>query len=118
MAFNFTFRKVFLYIFATIGLVMSIIGGVQLIDLGLKSYVFTKADNYCYDNYPAMVKDPNQPNLTQEEIDTQNRVNKERCEEQRVADKQRQASNAIAMLIVGLPLYIYNWRVIKRDKEI
>lgn len=44
-------RKIYLYLFALIGLVLITIGSVQLINLGLKVYVFTKADNYY--NYPA-----------------------------------------------------------------
>ncbi len=115
MALNLTLRKTFLYIFASVGLVLSIIGTVSLINLGLKSYVFTKADNYCF-NYsaPLVDKEGNSTDRSQAQID-QDRKN---CEEQRTSSKQSQASNAIAMLLVGLPLYGYHWYTIRKDKEI
>lgn len=116
MALNLTLRKSFLYIFATAGLVLSIIGGISLIDLGLKTYVFTKADNYCY-NYASPVqldKDGKSVELT----DKQKEEQKQQCEEQRAAQKQSQASNAIAMLIVGLPLYAYHWMTIRKDNQV
>lgn len=115
MALNLTLRKTFLYIFASVGLVLSIIGTVSLINLGLKSYVFTKADNYCF-NYatPVLDKDGSSVARTQAQIDQ----DKKNCEEQQTANRQSQASNAIAMLIVGIPLYAYHWMVIRRDKEI
>src|SRR5687767_9272067 len=112
MALNLTLRKTFLYIFASVGLVLSIIGLVSLLNLGLRSYVFTKADYPCYRPYPAelsMAKDPNAPELTPAEKDKLNAEAQKQCEEQRVSEKQRSASFAIAMLIVGIPLYTYHW---------
>lgn len=116
MALNLTLRKSFLYIFATVGLVLSIIGAVSLINLGIKSYILTKADNYCY-NYATPVqidKDGKSTELTQAQKDEQNK----QCEEQRTAQKQSQAANAIAMLIVGLPLYGYHWMTIKKENQV
>lgn len=116
MALNLTLRKSFLYIFATVGLILMIIAGVSLIDLGLKSYVFTKADNYCYNTYPVAAPDKsgNMVEPTQEQKDAQLK----QCEEQRTANKQSQASNAIAMLIVGAPLYFYFWMTIRKENQV
>jgi hypothetical protein len=33
------------------------------------------------------------------------------------AQKQRDASISLAMILVGLPLYLYHWGVIKKDKK-
>ncbi len=115
MALNLTLRKSYLYIFATLGLVLSIIGAVSLINLGLKTYVFTKADNYCYNYaYPVTDKDGTVTEPTQEQRDQE----KKNCEEQRAASKQSQAANAVAMLLVGLPLYAYHWMVIKKENQV
>ena len=116
MAFNLTLRKSFLYIFATVGLVLCIIAGVSLINLALKTYVLKKADNYCYDysRVPTVDKDGNTTEPTQEQKDEQKRI----CEEQRASQKQSQAANAIAMLIVGLPLYGYHWYRIRSENQI
>ena len=39
-------RKIYLYLFALIGLVLIVIGCVRLVGLALKTYIFTKADVY------------------------------------------------------------------------
>ena len=39
-------RKIYLYTFSLVGLVLVVIGGVRLVGLGLKAFVFTKADVY------------------------------------------------------------------------
>jgi len=31
--------------------------------------------------------------------------------------RQRDAANSLAMLIIGLPLYLYHWRMASRRKE-
>lgn len=115
MAFNLTLRKSFLYIFATVGLVLSIIGAVSLLNLGLKTYILTKADNYCYSYAgPVVDKDGVTREPSQEETDRQTK----QCEEQRTSQKQSQAANAIAMLLVGLPLYGYHWYRIRAENQV
>ncbi len=114
MTLNLTLRKTFLYIFASVGLVITIIGSVSLINLGLKTYVFTKADRYCYDYASVPKEGTSGSTATQEEID---RARKS-CEENQTAQRQSQASNAIAMLIVGAPLYLWSWTVIKKENQV
>ena len=36
--------------------------------------------------------------------------------EQTKSQRESTAANALAMIIVGIPLYLYHWRVIKKDK--
>ncbi|MBX4187383.1 MAG: hypothetical protein KW802_03995 [Candidatus Doudnabacteria bacterium] len=116
MALNLTLRKSFLYIFATVGLVLCIIAGVSFINLGLKTYVLKKADNYCY-NYASPMsidKDGKEVQRTQAQLDQ----DKKNCEEQRSSQRQSQAANAIAMLLVGIPLYTYHWYRIRSENQI
>lgn len=105
-------KKIYVYIFATVGLVLLIIGSVQLINLGLKAYVFTKAD--VQHMYPAVAK-PTTINDTSTplEPDPQEIANYQRNELE--SSRQRQAANALAMLIVGLPLFIFHFRMIRKD---
>ena len=115
MALNLTLRKVYLYLFAIIGLILLIIGTVSLIDLGLKTYVFTKADNYCFAQVsPVPDKNGSMIEPTQAQQDAQNK----QCEEQRTANKQSQASIALAQIIIGLPLYLYHWMVIRKENQV
>ena len=107
-------RNIYLYLFALIGLIISTIGAVQLVNLGLRTYVFTGADTYY--TYPAAKPAPTSGTTTalqepsQIEIDAFNR-------NQQTANRQRDAAQAFAMLFIGIPLYVYHWRVIKKEKE-
>lgn len=104
-------KKIYIYLFSAIGLVIVIIGSVQLINLGLKAWIFTKADIYY--NYPMPVSAPEkggqvigQPD--QKAVDEYQRNNL-------VSQRQRDAANAIAMIIVGAPLFIYHWRLARKE---
>ena len=105
---KFNIRLLYLYLFSFIGLLISIIGSVQLVDLAIKVYVFKGADEYEY-SYPTKVDTlGKEVKLTEEEKVEQKRVQQRETTRQR----QRQASTALAMLIVGIPLYKYHWRLI------
>lgn len=48
-------RTIYLYLFALLGLVLLTIGGVRFVDMGLKAFVFTKAEEevrLIYDQVP------------------------------------------------------------------
>jgi len=100
-------KRIYVYLFSAVGLVLVVIGSVQLINLALKSWVFTKADVYY--NYPA-------PKVVAERPDQQvEEPNPKAVEEFQKNDlasrRQRQAASAIAMIIVGAPLFLYHWRI-------
>ena len=104
-------KKVYIYAAAGIGLVLIIIGSVQLIDLGLRAWVFTKADVY-YD-YPAPVSSPEKTDQTVQAPDPIAVATFQKND--LVSRRERQASSAIAMIIVGIPLFLYHWRFAKKD---
>jgi len=134
-------RTIYLYLFALVGLALVVSGAYRLVDLGLKSWIFTKADaeRSSYIAKPiSLGYDPEFASMTSikncSEKCELNQVQiaaidewmedydawKERTEQDeeidyRTQQRQRQASNAIAMLIVGLPLYLFHWGVIKKD---
>lgn len=111
-------RKIYLYVFSFIGLLLIVIGLVRLVDLGLKVYIFKKADVFIYYPQPARIeKDGTTQEMTPEEEEKfraeQEKVQKEQAESQR----QREASNSLAMIIIGAPLFFYHWRIISRERE-
>lgn len=110
-------RKIYLYLFSFVGLVLITIGCVRLVNLALKAWVFTKADQYFEYPAPRLVK----PVPDGEKVAEYAEPSKEEIEEynrnQRAAQRQRDAAESIAMILVGAPLYLYHWRVIERDKE-
>lgn len=114
-------RKVYLYTFALVGLVLIVIGAVRLIGLALKAYIFTKADIYYQYPVARPIKAPPPGAVNAGEKTEFQEPSKEEVEEydrnQRSSQRQREAAEALAMIIVGAPLYWYHWRVIKKDKE-
>ncbi len=108
---KFSIRLLYLYLFAFIGLLIAVVGSVQLVDLGIKVYFFKGADRY---DIPMVSKfDPNgkETLLTEKEKEDQRKVQETETQRQR----QRQASTALAMLFVGIPLYEYHWSLIKKE---
>ena len=108
---KFSIRLLYLYLFSFIGLIIAVIGTIQIVDLGMKVYIFKDADKY---DYPMTTKfDPSgkEVTLTDQEIKDQ----KVQQDKETTRNRQRQASTALAMLLVGIPLYKYHWNTIKRE---
>lgn len=113
-------RTIYLYLFSLVGLVIVVIGLVNLVDLGLKAFVFTNADQpISYPAYPVKVASPDaQGNaMTPAEEEKYNADQAAAQEKQRQSDRERTASNAIAMIIIGAPLFLYHWRIIQKDRK-
>lgn len=137
-------RTIYLYLFALLGLVLLTIGTVRFLDMGLKAFVFTKADDEEFINYsmppykPEFVdrnkiviekavlsKEAVSVKLTSDEVLSLNSllVDWKDYEERRskvnvkVSRRQRDASINLALMVVGLPLYLYHWFTIKKDTK-
>lgn len=130
-------RTIYLYIFTLLGLVFLTFGGVRFLDMGLKAFVFTKAEEeqrLIHKQPPMLISIPG------EEIQEDIEEGKEICfSEQEKKDVERwladykfwqqgmakidyvdskrhkDASFNLAMMLVGLPLYLYHWQIIKRE---
>lgn len=128
-------RIVYLYLMTTIGLVVLIIGFVSLINLGLKALIFTKAESDYYESIKPSplylereVEQVNTIKSCEDLSDTDKQVienwlsdyQKWKDQEQTIdykrARRERDAAQALAMILVGFPVYLYHWGVIKRDK--
>lgn len=116
---NINIRRVYLYLTSLIGLILMLIGSVQLINLGLKAWVFTKADdNYygpCYEKYPMPMDRSAVPATTTAELSKAD-CDKER-DEQRTARRQSDAARSIAFIIVGAPVWLYHWGKVKDERD-
>ncbi len=131
-------RTIYLYTFSLVGLVLVIIGGVRFIDMGLKAFVFTKADEEqrSFSKQPPFAPVPleklepaSQPGQTATLTLTENEkeqvrqwltANKNWEEQQSQIDpvtsqRHRDASFNLAMILIGLPLFLYHWGVIKKE---
>lgn len=104
---KFSLRLLYLYLFSFVGLLITIIGSIQIIDLGLKTYVF-KVSEYSY--YPEPVKMEGVETPTAEDM-------KRRNDEEAANQRKRQISNSLAMILVGAPVYLYHWKTIKKEAK-
>lgn len=100
-------RLIYLYLFSFVGLLTVVIGSVRLVDLGLKVFVFPEADRYEFTS----PKIPGEPNpINEEEM-------KQQAARDQTRNRQRDLSNSIAMIAVGLPLYLYHWKTIQKENK-
>lgn len=107
-------KKLYLYVASLIGLILIIVGAVRLVDLGLKTWVFTKADESIYNvcERPRVVQPEGEKAvkpLSEEEC-------AERNAQEQTSRRQRDAANSIAFLLVGAPVWYYHWNRVKEDK--
>ncbi|MBI5077553.1 hypothetical protein HZB94_04200 [Candidatus Falkowbacteria bacterium] len=134
---NGVIRTIYLYLFTLLGLVLITIGSVRFIDMALKAWVFKLAEeeerlNYNIPPYPAefvskmnveQLNPKKSVQLTQEEIDQLKYLisDYKNWKEQRdkvdpvLSHRHQNASINLALMLVGLPLYLYHWRVIKKE---
>lgn len=128
-------RTIYLYLLAMIGIVLIVIGGVRFLDMGLKAFVFRQAEEeerlmsrqppmpYILERVDRLGTGPGTEDLTPEETAAvrqwleEYRQWKERSEavDPIVARRQRTASTSLALILVGLPLYLYHWGIIRRE---
>jgi hypothetical protein len=131
-------RTIYLYLFTIVGLALLVVGCVRFMDMGLKAFVFKQADaperimqkfscQNAFYAYPSSVEklEANQTS-TVFTADEQASIktfleNYKKCQEEGsninylTSQRQKDASNSLAMIIVGLPLYLYHWRVIGKE---
>lgn len=107
-------KKIYLYLVSVITLVITVWGGITLVNMALKTWVFTKADRDYY-SYP----------LCPPVVEGESRVPVERCNEEeqrqraenaRSAQRQRDAAQAIAMIIIAGPVWYLHWTIARKEK--
>ncbi len=105
---KFSLRLLYLYLFSFVGLLITVIGSIQIVDLTLKTYVF-KVSEYSY--YPESVPvEGGKPMMSAEE-------SRKRNEEEQANQHKRQLSNSLAMIAIGAPLYLYHWKTIRQESK-
>ncbi len=98
-------RLLYLYLFSFVGLLIVVIGSIQMVNLALKYTIFKDVDTYEVYMAPKIAGEVAEP------IEVQ----KERQARDVTRQRQREFINAFSMLVVGTPLYLYHWRMIKKE---
>lgn len=104
---KFNIRLLYLYLFSFVGLLITVIGSIQLIDLGLKTYVF-KVSEYSF--YPESVTVDGKPTISVKEMEKRNKIEQSN-------QRKRQLSTSLSMILIGVPLYFYHWKTIKKEAK-
>ncbi len=104
-------RLLYLYLFSFVGLLILVIGTIRLVDLGMKVVIFKDADVYEY-SYPTTIVEGANGEIVKKEAEAA----REMAMKETKRSRQREASSALAMILVGAPLYLYHWRVIGKEK--
>jgi hypothetical protein len=135
-------RTVYLYLFSLVGLALLIIGAVGILDMSLRAFIFTQADRQerifnkqlpspflefnkiaNVDEKGQLAKKEGEITLTKGEkkiidswIEDYKKWQKEREEFDPVAARrEREAATDLSLILIGLPLYLYHWRLIKKE---
>jgi|AP95_1055475.scaffolds.fasta_scaffold149845_2 hypothetical protein len=125
-------RAIYLYLLSLVGIILVLIGGSGFVSMGLKTFIFTQAD----DEQRMFREMPPRPYGVSpaERIEGESRAlfrdsaTKKQWEEDYeawrerrksidpvAARRHREAASNLSFILVGLPLYLYHWRLIRRD---
>lgn len=127
-------RTIYLYLFSLVGLVLLTIGTVSMLDLAMRTYIFKQADmeqklwnapqarGAPYPSKEVEVLQDDQ-NLTASEReallvwlkDYQDWKTETENIDPIIAHRQQEASHNLAFILVGLPLFLFHWRIIRRE---
>ena len=112
-------KKVYLYLVSLVSLVILIIAAIMLINMALKTWVFPKADENDYYYAPLMTdctSYSDEMKKTAPECQPDYAAKEEEREKtRRAAQKQRDAAQALAMIIVATPVFLYHWNIARRE---
>ena len=79
-----------------------------MVDLGLKVFIFPDSDKY---EYSVPIPEGGEKSQIDEKL---MRANAERDQKR---NRERDLSNSLAMIAVGLPLYLYHWKTIQKENK-
>lgn len=110
-------KSLYFYMVSFVALMMVIFSVANMINIALKTWVFTKADMDYYELscqmlYPTDVKAP-----SPDECEKQKEENRKQQENMKVAQKQRDLVRDISMILVGIPLFAIHWRIVRKKDE-
>jgi hypothetical protein len=106
-------KKAYLYLVSVISLIIAVIGAIILINMALKTWVFPKADQTYY-SYPCPMSPEGKATTTCDQAMIEQQ--KKQDAENRAAQKQRDAAQALAMIIVATPVWYFHWRMARKEQ--
>lgn len=99
-------RLLYLYLFSAVGLIIIVFGSIQMVNLGLKAFVFKDAD--VYEIYPGPKGEAEVISIEEQKARQDREVSRQR---------QRELTGAVSAIAIGLPLYLYHWNTIQKENK-
>lgn len=124
-------RTIYLYVASLVSLIFLAVGTGTILNTVLKAYVFPKAEKggflRCNQQPPVYALDKNaltEVATTDQKMKLDNLLKdyeqwkKDNAEGECYSqERQNNVVNALTMMIIALPIYLFHWRLIKKDKE-
>lgn len=104
-------KKAYLYLVSLISIVIIVIGAIMLLNIALKAYIFTKADDVRYTYCTTMVNTVDGKPVEQPLECT----DKQYANDKRSAQRQSDAAQALAMILVAAPVFYYHWKLARKE---
>jgi hypothetical protein len=110
-------KKAYLYLVSVISLVIAVVGAIMILNIALKTWIFTKADtlDYYYGTC-ASSKAPTLEGRMMECTPEEESKYEQEARDRRSSQKQRDAAQALAMIIVASPVWMYHWKMARREQ--
>lgn len=112
-------KTLYLYLVSFVALMMLVFSTADMINIVLRTFIFTKADQNIY-YYPEVACVPpttasGTPSMTKDYCPDPEEQRK-RDEMSRASQRQRDLVRDISFIVVALPLFAYHWRIIRRKE--
>lgn len=105
-------KKVYLYLVSLISLVILVIATIMLINLAIRTWVFPNADMNYFGYCTSVVEStPEGKTVSQPRECTDEQY----ARDMRNAQKQQDAAQALAMIIVAAPVFYYHWKLARKE---
>ncbi len=115
-------RFIYLYLITAITFIVFIIGAVNIVDQSLKSFVFNVEEyDYARPVVPAIecerFLESDDEQAYRDCLDKQKLTEEPKEKSKFTNQAKRRISVGIAQVLVALPLWIFHWRIIERDRR-
>jgi hypothetical protein len=113
-------KMIYLYILSFVGIIITVVATIGLLNLVLRQYVFQVDTGGYYYSVEVCTnpKTPESTTPTKDEIAVCEKDQKSRNQEMMFNDTKRELANEIAGILIGLPLWLYHWGIIRKEKEV
>ncbi len=111
-------KNIYLYLVSFVALMMVVFSVADVVNTVLRTYVFTKADDIYYYATPCAgpAVETKTTSSTQADCEKQRETDMAQNKRNNESQKQRDLVRDISFIVVGIPLFIFHWRILRRKE--